>query len=342
MKKKIKWGIIGCGNIAYNFANAFREVDNAEFIAIASKSKEKLDRFGKKFNIKKEFFFNNYDEIIENNKIDIFYIALTNNLHSQVIAKLIEKKKNILVEKPAFMSVKEAEIIFNMKNFKNIFFTEGYMFRYHPQIVQIKKIIESGEIGKIIKMESNFGFNLIYKKNIFGFKKMKIDKNKRIFNKNLGGGAILDLGCYTTSMSLLIASFINEINISNFKVENICTEYSKSEVDIHSSALINFDNKFYSKISASFSKEIGTKTIISGELGQVILEQSWNSNNTELKILNKENKLYTYKNIRNLYSLEIENISNDIYKKKVEATFPGISKNNILLNSKIIDHWINV
>ena len=150
MKKVVKWGIIGLGNVAYEFANAFNFSQNAKLIALSSKSEKKLEEFGNRFGINKNNLFNSYNQIIENNDIDIFYIALTNNLHFDLVEKLVKKKKNILVEKPAFLSVKEAEIIFNKKNFDNIFFSEGYMYRYHPQIVEIIKIIKAGKIGKLI------------------------------------------------------------------------------------------------------------------------------------------------------------------------------------------------
>ena len=122
MNQIVKWGIIGLGNIAYEFAKAFSTSNNAHLIALASKSQEKLDEFGKNFNIKKENLFNDYNEIIEDNNIDIFYIALTNNLHFDLILKLLDKKRNILVEKPAFLTIKQAEKVFNKKNFEIYFF----------------------------------------------------------------------------------------------------------------------------------------------------------------------------------------------------------------------------
>ena len=341
MNEIVKWGIIGLGNIAYEFAKAFNSSDNAQLIALASKSEDKLDEFGKNFNIKKENLFNSYEEIIENNNIDIFYIALTNNLHFDVILKLLEKKRNILVEKPAFLKIEEAEFIFNKKNFKNVFFSEAYMYLYHPQFIEVINTIKSGQIGNMIEMETNFGTNLIYKKNFFGIKKTKFDTRKRIFNKGLGGGVIFDLGCYTTSMSLMIASLIENIEISNFKLENIQTDYLNKNLDVNSSAIINFNNRFYSKIKTSFSKKIGNKTIILGDQGQITIEDSWNPNNSILKILGKKNKLREFKEIKNIYALEIDNISKDIIESKTQASFPGMSKKNILLNSKIITDWIN-
>jgi predicted dehydrogenase len=341
MNQIVKWGIIGLGNIAYEFAKAFNSSDNAQLIALASKSAEKLDVFGKNFNIKKENLFNSYEEIIENNNIDIFYIALTNNLHFDVILKLLEKKRNVLVEKPAFLKIEEAEFIFNKKNFKNIFFSEAYMYLYHPQFIEVINTIKSGQIGNLIEMETNFGTNLIYKKNFFGIKKTKFDTRKRIFNKGLGGGVIFDLGCYTTSMSLMIASLIENIEISNFKLENIQTDYLNKNLDVNSSAIINFNNRFYSKIKTSFSKKIGNKTIILGDQGQITIEDSWNPNNSILKILGKKNEVIEFKETKNLYSLEIDYISQDIIEGKTQSSFPGINKENILLNSKIITNWIN-
>ena len=341
MKKVVKWGIIGLGNVAYEFANAFNFSQNAKLIALSSKSEKKLEEFGKRFGINKNNLFNSYNQIIENNDIDIFYIALTNNLHFDLIEKLVEKKKNILVEKPAFLSVKEAEIIFNKKNFDNIFFSEGYMYRYHPQIAEIIKIIKAGKIGKLTKMETNFGTNLIYKKNLLGFKKLKFDNSKRIFNKYLGGGVIFDLGCYTTSMSLLIASLKKKIKINNYKFRNIKTEYLNLNIDVHSCAEINFDDVFSSKLTISFAKEVGKKTKIQGDQGQIILENNWDSEITQLSILGKVNKVKNFRNTKNLYSLEIEKISKDIIENKVEATFPGIDKKNIFLNTKIINDWLN-
>ena len=341
MKHTVKWGIIGLGNIAFEFAKSFYNVDNADLIAVASTSNDKLIKFKQKFNINNENLYNCYERLLENKNIDIVYIALPNALHFEWVLKAIEKNKNILVEKPAFISNEQAEIIFEHKKFKNIFFSEGYMYRYHSQINETIKIIKSGEIGRPIYMNSNFGVNLIYKKNFFGFKKKKIDSNKRIFNKNLGGGVILDQGCYTTSMSLLIASLIENLDTTNFKLTDIKTEYMHSDIDVYSTAKINFDNKFISNVTASFKNDIGKKTVIFGEIGKIILENNWNPKETKIEFCGKVNKIIKFENSKNIYSLEIEYISKDIINGKNEASVHGINKKDILLNTKIINYWVN-
>ena len=339
MKHTVKWGIIGLGNIAVEFAKSFNNVDNADLIAVASTTHQKLAKFKQEFNIKEENLYNNYEKLIENKNIDIIYIALPNTFHFDWVLKNIEKKRNILVEKPAFLSSREANLIFNHQNFKNIFFNEGFMYRYHPQILEVIKIIKSEVLGKTVSMKSNFGINLI-KTKFFGLIKKKIDRNNRLFNKNLGGGVILDLGCYTTSMSLLIASILENININNFKMSNIETQYLFSNIDVQSSAKIIFDEKFTSEIFTSFKKN-SNETIILCEEGKIIIRNSWNTKITEVELSGKINKKISFESYKNNYSLEIEQISKDIIENKKEVSFPGFNNKDTLVNTKLIENWLN-
>ena len=339
MKHTVKWGIIGLGNIAVEFAKSFNNVDNADLIAVASTTHQKLAKFKQEFNIKEENLYNNYEKLIENKNIDIIYIALPNTFHFDWVLKNVEKKRNILVEKPAFLSSREANLIFNHQNFKNIFFNEGFMYRYHPQILEVIKIIKSEVLGKTVSMKSNFGINLI-KTKFFGLIKKKIDRNNRLFNKNLGGGVILDLGCYTTSMSLLIASILENININNFKMSNIETQYLFSNIDVQSSAKIIFDEKFTSEIFTSFKKN-SNETIILCEEGKIIIRNSWNSKITEVELSGKINKKISFESYKNNYSLEIEQISKDIIDNKKEVSFPGFNIKDTLINTKLIENWVN-
>ena len=217
----IKWGIIGLGNVAHEFAKSFYNIKKAKLIAIASKTQNKLSKFKDEFNIDSNYCYDEYDKLLKNNEVDIVYIALPNNFHNEWIYRSLELKKHVLVEKPAFINFKEAKKTLGHPNLNNFFLGEGFMFRYHPQIKKVIELIKNNEIGNITSMESVFGKNLLFKKKIFGiFKSKKFDSNKRIFNKSLGGGAILDHGSYTVSMSLLIASLIDGMNIKNYRLIN--------------------------------------------------------------------------------------------------------------------------
>jgi len=338
----IKWGIIGLGNVAHEFAKSFYNIKNAKLIAIASKTQNKLSKFKDEFNINPNNCYDEYEKLLKNNEVDIIYIALPNNFHSEWIYRSIELNKHILVEKPAFINFKDAQKVFSHPNLNNFFLGEGFMFRYHPQIMKIIELIQSNEIGNIISMETVFGKNLLTKKKFFGFfKSKKFDSNKRIFNKSLGGGAILDHGSYTVSMSLLIASLIEGINIENFRLSIDNKKDMIEDIDVESSIELIFDNKFKSNITASFLNDIGNHTIINGENGKIIISNTWNSDTGEIYLENKKKKLFQVENKKSLYSLEIERISNDILNNKIEASYPGTKKNEILISSQILDKWLN-
>ena len=171
--KKINWGIIGLGDIAQSFSEGFHNCDNARLLAVSSKKNEKLDQYKSNFKLEKEYLFNNYEDLIKCGDVDIVYIALPNNLHFQWILKCIEENKNILIEKPAVRKLTEAKKIEKEIIDRNLFFSEGYMYRYYPQIKKVIEILKTNQLGKLISMETTFSNNLLFKKKFFFFKKKK-------------------------------------------------------------------------------------------------------------------------------------------------------------------------
>ena len=340
--KKINWGIIGLGNIAQSFSEGFLNVNNSKLLAISSHNNKKLERFKKKFDIHEDYIFNDYEEILDCKDVDIIYIALPNNFHYEWIIKAINKNKKILVEKPALMNFAEAKKIQKKILEKNLFFTEGYMYRFYPQIKKIIEIIKNQEIGIPFSMETSFGSNLLDKKKfIFFNKKKKIDPSNRLFNKELGGGCILDLGCYTTSFSLLIASLVKNINFKNYKLKNIKKKIGPTGVEIDAEGELIFEGGFISKIKASFEKNIGNKTVINGDKGSLTIKDTWfGKGEIEKIIFGKKTQIKNEIN-KNIYSYQIEAISKCLIENKNEIFFPGFKIEDTLQNTKILENWLN-
>ena len=289
--KQVKWGIIGLGNIALKFAEGFQYTKNAKLFAISSRNKNKLLTFKNKFQIGDNYCFTNYDNLLECKDLDIIYIALPNSFHHEWVIKSIEKGKNILVEKPATVNFSQMENIKNNLKDKNIFFSEAFMYRYHPQIEKVVDLLKNKVIGNLISMESFFGFNALGEKKIFGIKlKKKPNRNNRLYNKELGGGAILDLGCYPVSFSILIASLISKFDFNRIKVLNKKKEIGLTGVDMNSFAELNFENNFKSTVGASLTQNLGNKTKIIGTKGELVLEDTWTPLNLSSIKINGENK----------------------------------------------------
>ena len=341
--KKLNWGIIGLGAIAQKFSEAFIQTTNSTLLAVSSNNSQKLENFKRQFFIEDRFAFKNYEDLINCKEVDIIYIALPNSLHFQWIKECIKNNKNILVEKPATSNYEEIKSVKHFLKNKNIFFGEAFMYRYHPQIDYILELIKSDEIGNLISMSSSFGENILTKKKfIFFEKKKKIDKNDRKFCKELGGGCILDLGCYPTSFSLLINSIINKIDIYDFNLSNSSKNIGETGVDIHSSAELSFKNGFKSKIEASFQKNIGRKSIIKGNNGEIIINNTWSGNDGVIIKKKGKNEFKNFDYNKSIYSSQIEKISKNILSGNNQVEYPGMNFDETLQNMKIIDEWANV
>ena len=341
--KQVKWGIIGLGNIALKFAEGFQYTKNAKLFAISSRSESKLMTFKNKFKIDDNYCFSNYESLLECKDLDIIYIALPNSFHHEWIIKSINKGKNILVEKPATLNFSQMENIKNNLKDKNIFFSEAFMYRYHPQILKVINLLKNKVIGNLVSMESFFGFDALGKKKIFGIKlKKKPNRNYRLYNKELGGGAILDVGCYPVSFSILIASLISKFDFIKTKVLNKKKEIGSTGVDMNSFAELYFENNFKSTIGASLKQNLGKKTKIIGTKGELVLEDSWSPTNLSSIQINGENKeIIKTKCHNNIYSYEIDILSQCILENKKEPDLPGMTINETLENMRILDKWLN-
>lgn len=336
--EKINWGIIGLGNIAHKFSEAFEQTENSNLLSVASNNKDKINFFKEKYKLENKFLFNDYNDLINCKEVDIIYIALPNFLHHKWASKCIEGNKHVLLEKPATLNLQEAKDLKKKIEVKDLFFGEAFMYRHHPQINSIINLIKDNKIGNLLSMQSNFGIDIFTQRKFFFFKrKKKIDKNSRYLNKDFGGGCILDLGCYPSSFSLLIGSLAGS---TNFELTNVMKEVGETKVDIDSSAEIIFKSGFRSRIYSSFKKKLGSKSIIIGDKGSIDISNTWLNKNNTIKVNSDKNYSIEFKKSKNIYSYQIESTSKNLLNKIYKPTFPAMSMSETLQNMEILDEWL--
>ncbi len=324
----MNWGIIGMGYMAKKFANSFSSFNNTKLLAIASKSLFKLKKYGDKYSISKNYRFNDYDKILLCDEIDNIYISTINNSHFEIINKAIKSKKNILCEKPMVTNYKQASQIINKLRKNNVFFMESVPYILHPLTDFLIKLIKEKTVGDLIEIISTFG-NDKSKKN-----------NHRLFDKNLGGGAILDLGCYPITFSNLIASLENNENQMP-KIYDANGIISNNEVDTEASIKLCYENGLKSNISVSIINNMENKTILVGNKGEIIINNLWSpglKSHVEVNLKNRYYKLF----VQSKYSL-IENQINDVNRlinnNKLEAGSKKMNWVNSLNNAYILEKW---
>ena len=320
----INWGVIGAGNMGRAFAEAIKEVDNAKLIAVASANNNNLNTFGDNFKIEKEFRFKNYESICKNDKIDAIYISTLNNTHFNLIKMCAMNKKHILCEKPFCLNFAEALEIEKIINQNDIKFFEAIAYVSHPQTDSILNLINEGEIGEVQSIESSFGFRI-----------RKIKPESRLFNKKLGGGAILDVGCYPMS-------FISLFNNSNeMKFQNIHGEICNTNVDIAASAEILVNNNIMCKIKVSLKEYFENNSIIYGSKADIKINLPWLPGKKAYLEISNKNRYYKkfIESDLSVYANQIKNVSNEFLNKGNNADkLFDISK--AVKNMRYLDHWI--
>ena len=250
----INWGVVGLGRMGNEFVNSIKETDNSQLVLVSSLDKRKLEIFSKNNNFNDKYLFNNYDSLINNDKVNSIYIATTNNTHLDLIKKCIKAKKNILCEKPICLNLIETQEAKKLISENNIKFVEAIAYYSHPLYIELRNLIDKKEIGDIVSIDSSFGFKV-----------KKIDPSSRLFNKKLGGGVILDLGCYPISFLMLF-----EKDTEKFIIEKKKISYSSTNVDDFAEATINIKDEVKANIKISLKENLQNNCIIKGTKGQYL------------------------------------------------------------------------
>ena len=255
----LNWGIIGLGSMAHQFANAINELENVKLLSVASRSKSKLENFKKNFTIERENLFQNYEDIINCPNLDAVYISTLNFTHLKILKLLSNTEIKILCEKPFVMNFTEAqEISSKIKKEQNNFY-EAIAYRSHPQTSKVIELINNDEIGKIEKIKSTFGFKV-----------RKIREKSRLFNKETGGGVLLDLGCYPVSFVRL---FLNQN--SKFLIDSVKGSICKTDVEDHAELRGSINDNIEIDLKISFKENMENSCIIYGSKGILKVPSPW-------------------------------------------------------------------
>ncbi|MBN1406251.1 MAG: Gfo/Idh/MocA family oxidoreductase [Calditrichaceae bacterium] len=203
--RKVKWGVLSTAKIGTEkVIPAMQKGMFTEVTAIASRSLESAKHAANKLNIPKAY--SSYEALVNDPGIEAVYIPLPNHLHVEWAEKCMKAGKHVLLEKPIGLNYKQAEHLLQIsKKYSEIKIMEGFMYRHHPQMLEVKRLIDDGIIGEVRSTYSTFTyFN---------------NNPKDIRNQpDIGGGGLLDIGCYCISLARFI--FANEPKRVSGLIEN--------------------------------------------------------------------------------------------------------------------------
>lgn len=185
-----RWGILGPGRIAHKFAQDLLTLPNAQLYAVASSDRKRADEFAQIYNI--PHAFGSYEDLLTLPDLDVVYVATPHVKHHENVMMLLRGGKAVLGEKPFAMNSEQVREMVETAREKSVFLMEALWSRWMPGIEFALDLLKSGAIGKVVSVKADFGF------------KAPFLPDKRLFNKALGGGSLLDIGIYPLFLAYLI------------------------------------------------------------------------------------------------------------------------------------------
>lgn len=190
-EKKLAMGIMGTGNIAWQFSAGVRNSRRCRLVAVGSRQMGTARELAVAQGIATAY--GSYEELLADKEVDAIYVSLPNSLHKEWTIKALRAGKHVLCEKPLAMNAPESEEMFTMARKEGRTLVEGFMYRAHPLTEAVASAVRRGAIGQVRLIRTSFCFRL-----------RKTEGNVR-FKRELGGGALLDVGCYCINYARLMA-----------------------------------------------------------------------------------------------------------------------------------------
>ena len=309
--QNINWGIIGCGAIAHQFAQAIKKLDNCTILAGASLTVGRAEHFTKTHQIQR--LYSDYQSLANDPDIDAIYIATTHNFHFENIKLCLENGKHVLCEKPFTVNAQQTKTLFTLANNSNCFMMECLWTRFLPAIKHLSHLLAQDIIGDVHTVKANFS--------ICG----DFPPEHRLRNKNLAGGALLDLGIYP----LTLADIVFGETPTRIQSSAVIGE---DGVDESSYYLLEYGQGKRAMLSASFMEHAPTEGIISGSRGYIRIPDFIGAQELHLHLNNKPSKILTFPfNKDENFTFEISHAMECIHQNKNQSDILPIDKTTAMM-----------
>ena len=191
MSEKIRWGLVGLGSISRKFATGLGSTPDAEISAVASRTQDKADAFGAEFGASR--CYGSYEALAEDPNVDVVYIGTPHNYHMPNTLLYLNAGKHVLCEKPFAVNAGEAQAMIDCARANGLFLMDAFWTRFFPAMAKLRELLAEGAIGDVMLVQADFGYRT-----------GGIDPQSRIYNPQLAGGALLDVGSYCVQLASMV------------------------------------------------------------------------------------------------------------------------------------------
>jgi predicted dehydrogenase len=185
-----RWGVLGPGGIATRFANGMQLVADGEIVAVASRSLDRANDYADRFDVRARY--DDADALAADPDVDIVYVATPHSRHEADTRRFVEAGKHVLCEKPFALNAQQAQRMADAARARGVFLMEALWSRFLPAYRGLQDVLASGRIGDPMIVDADFGFRAPFR------------PEHRLFDPELGGGALLDIGIYPVQLCALV------------------------------------------------------------------------------------------------------------------------------------------
>ena len=327
MSEKLAWGILGTGSIAGSFAEGLTTSKTGTLVAVGSRSQATANTFGEQWNIAHRH--GSYEALLADTKVEAVYISTPHPWHVGWAVKAADAGKHILCEKPIALNYAEAETIVNAAKRNEVFLMEAFMYRCHPQTARLVELIHSGTIGQVRVIQVTFSFQTEY------------NLESRLLNNHLGGGGILDVGCYCTSMARLIAgAALGTAVVEPIEVKAVGYVGKESRVDEYSVASLLFPSNIVAQLWSGVQVNGDNHVRIIGSEGTLFVPEPWGPNREPGKssiflTRSGHTEELSVETSVGMYGLEADTVASYINQRQA----PVMTWEDTLGNMRTLDRW---
>ncbi|XP_058485335.1 trans-1,2-dihydrobenzene-1,2-diol dehydrogenase [Solea solea] len=244
-----RWGICGAGKISHDFTVALKTLSTEEHqvVSVAARKLEDSQEFAKKHSVSRAY--GSYEELARDPDVDVVYVGVIHPYHLRTCLLFTNAKKNVLCEKPLAMNAKEVREILASAKKNDVFFMEAVWTRFFPVSVEIRRLLAQQQLGEVQMVRSEFGVPLMHV--------------PRSYQKELGGGAMLDLGIYCLQFICMVYDGEKPESI---QATGVCQETGVDETVV---VTLKFSKSRFAVFTCSSRIQLPNDAIIIGTKGTI-------------------------------------------------------------------------
>lgn len=272
VKKKIRWGLLGAGEIVHRWIKGAKQFDDMEIVAVASRSLERATQIAQQYQIAHAM---TYEEMLECAEIDVVYIPVPHPAHKDLAIRAMQHGKAVLVEKPAAINAEEFRQMVEAAKENRVFMMEAVWTHFFPLIKQIHSFIGEDGIGQIRAMNM-----------AFSFRTSGVAKENRLLDPKKAGGGLLDTGVYNLHFTQML---LNKNPVELYGMAAIDTDEHHLQIDEQASYIARYDHGELVTMSSGVRTNMIDTAYIYGTKGYIIVPHFWKP--VSMQVVLKDKKI---------------------------------------------------